>query len=201
MSKQRKDLERTIEHSISVEEDSRGRLARLADAVSRMRGGRRMDPDRMQLIGGGVLAGLGIIAILIGWYGAANTGFEFEQTPYLISGGILGLALCFLGGFVYFAYWVTRLVRESRSQADRLADILDQIAATLDSAGPIARRSTSRRPAIAGAGTEFVATKGGTFFHRPDCPVVAGRKNVRTVTSRTSSLDPCRICDPLATSA
>lgn len=156
-----------------------------------------MDPDRMQLIGGGILAVLGLVAILIGWYGAANTGFEFEQTPYLISGGILGLALCFLGGFVYFAYWVTRLVRESRSQAERAADVLDQIAAALEG-GAIAGGRPSRRPAIAGAGTEFVATRGGTFFHRPDCAVVAGRKNLRRVTARSAGLEPCRICDPLA---
>lgn len=187
-----------------MDEQSRGRLEGLRAAVWRMRGGRSMDADRMQLIGGGVLAVLGLVAILIGWYGAANTGLEFEQTPYLISGGMLGLALCFLGGFVYFAYWVTRLVRESRTQAERAAEILDQIAASLDGATlgngrrPPARAS-GRRPAIAGAGTEFVATKGGTFFHRPDCTVVAGRKNVRKVTSKRAGLEPCRICDPLAT--
>jgi hypothetical protein len=179
------------------EDGSRGRLEGLRDKVSRIRGGRRIDPDRMQLFGGGVLAVLGLIAIVIGWYGAANTGFEFEQTPYLISGGILGLALCFLGGFVYFAYWVTRLIRESRTQADRAADVLDQIAALLEAGALSGGRS--RRPAIAGAGAEFVATRGGAFFHRPDCTVVAGRKGLKHVTARTAGLEPCGICDPLAT--
>ncbi len=198
MSRRKKQLEDTIVERIDGEQ-SQGRLDRFGDAVSRLRGGRRMDADRMQLIGGGVLAVGGLIAILIGWYGAANTGFEFEQTPYVISGGILGLALCFLGGFVYFAYWVTRLVRESRAQADRAAEVLDQIASFLEEgARANGSRRAARRPAIAGAGTEFVATKGGAFFHRPDCPTVEGRKGLRSVTARTSGLDPCRICDPLS---
>ncbi|MEX2393495.1 MAG: hypothetical protein WD826_03340 [Actinomycetota bacterium] len=192
--------------------DDGGRLDRLSAAVSRMRGGRRMDTDRMQLIAGATLAVLGLAAIIIGWYGAANTGFEFEQTPYLISGGLLGVALVFLGGFVYFAYWVTRLVRESRAQADRAAEILDQIAATLDGAtignGSRSRATASRGPIAGGSGrggvgglpprTAFVATRGGAFFHRKDCDVVAGRTNLRKVTPKTAGLDPCRICDPLS---
>ena len=196
MSRRRKDLEETQVTPAMTDEPSSGRLERFGEAISRVRGGRRIDIDRAQLIGGAVLIVIGLIAILIGWYGAANTGLAFEQTPYLISGGLLGVALCFVGGFVYFAYWVTRLLRESRTQSERATEILDQIAAALEGA-TIGNGSRSRRREIAGAGAEFVATKGGTFFHRPDCSVVAGRGNLRKVTSKTASLEPCRICDPL----
>jgi hypothetical protein len=159
-----------------------------------LRGSRRWDVDRLQLIAGAVLIVGGLAAIIIGWYGAASTGFPFEQTPYLISGGLLGLALVFLGGFVYFAYWVARLVRESRDQSQRAAEILDQIAVSLNGAVPV----RSRRPVIAGgANGGFVATPGGTLFHRPDCTVVAGRPGLRRVKARTRGLEPCRICDPL----
>src|SRR5437764_10629993 len=109
-----------------------GRIERLSDAVSKIRGGRRMDPDRALLITGAVLAGLGLVAIVIGWYGTAHTAYGFEQMPYLISGGLLGVALVFLGGFVYFAYWVTRLVRETREQSQRAADLLEQITFSLN---------------------------------------------------------------------
>jgi hypothetical protein len=190
MSRRSKDLEDTAE-SVSV-----GRLDRLGEAVSRIRGGRRLNADRAQLVAGGALAILGLIAIVVGWYGAAHTGFGFEQTPYLISGGLLGLALCFLGGFVYFAYWVTRLVRESRAQSERAAEILGQIALTLDGNGTRAR-SRSRRPIAGGSVGQFVATRNGTFFHRHDCPTVRGRDKLRKVTARTRGLEPCRICDPL----
>jgi hypothetical protein len=189
----RRDLEDT------AESDAVGRLDKLGDAVSRIRGGRKIDIDRAQLIGGGVLAVLGIAAIIIGWMGAANTGFEFEQIPYLISGGLLGLALCFLGGFVYFAYWITRLVRESRDQSQRAAEILEQVVQSLNGHGPqvaASARGRSPRP-IAGGSGEFVATKSGTFFHVPSCSAVDGRTGLRKVTPQTRGLEPCRLCDPL----
>jgi hypothetical protein len=196
MSRRSEQLDETIES------DSVGRLDRLGEAVSRMRGGRRMDPDRLQLIVGGVLIVLGLVAIIVGWYGAANTGFSFEQTPYLISGGVLGLALCFLGGFVYFAYWVTRLVRESRTQAERAAELLDQIVTTLGDGAAVRNGGRnggrSRRQPSTGTTDSFVATKTGTLFHRPDCTVVAGRDKLRRVSAKTPGLQPCGICDPLA---
>lgn len=180
----------------TAEQESVGRLEKLGDAVSRIRGGRHIDPDRLQLIAGAVLTFIGLAAILLGWYGAASTGIPFEQTPYLISGGLLGVALVFLGGFVYFAYWVTRLVRESRAQSERAADILDQIAETLNGSGPPTRRRAARP--IAGAGNGgFVATSKGNLFHRPNCTVVAGRQKLRRVTASTRGLEPCAICDPL----
>lgn len=182
--------------------DSVGRLDKLGDAVSRIRGGRRIDIDRAQLIGGGALAVLGLVAIIVGWMGAANTGFEFEQIPYLISGGLLGLALCFLGGFVYFAYWITRLVRESREQSARAAEILEQVVQSLNGHGPQVAASSRRSPRpIAGGSGEFVATKSGTFFHRTDCSTVEGRTGLRKVTPHTRGLQPCRLCDPLSDSA
>jgi hypothetical protein len=190
MPRKRADLEDTSES------EAIGRVDRLGEAVSRLRGGRRIDMDRAHLIGGGVLAVLGLVAIILGWYGAANTGFEFEQLPYLISGGLLGVALCFLGGFVYFAYWVTKLVRESRSQSERAAEILDQIAESLNGSGPRPARRTVRTIA-GGSDGAFVATRNGNLFHRADCSAVAGRQRLRRVTAQTRGLEPCALCDPL----
>jgi len=165
-----------------------GRMERLTDAVSKIRGGRRIDTDRTQLIVGGVLAVLGLVAIVIGWYGTAHTAYGFEQMPYLVSGGLLGLALVFLGGFVYFAYWVTRLVRESRDQAARTADLLEQL---------VNANGNGTKPSARTNGT-LVATRNGNLFHRPDCQVVAGRSGLRRVSASTRGLEPCAICDPLA---
>jgi hypothetical protein len=172
-----------------------GRLERLRESVGSIRGSRGLDADRLMLALGAILIVGGLVAIIIGWWGAANTGFPFEQTPYLISGGMLGLALVFLGGFVYFAYWVTRLMRESRTQSDRASDLLDRIAETLDGAalgnGSNPRGRSSVRTA------EFVATRSGSQFHRPDCPVVAGKSGLRKVSGSARGMTPCRICDPL----
>lgn len=189
MTKTRDDLEDTAPHSV-------GRLERLTEAVSRIRGGRRLDTDRIQLAAGGVLVVLGIVAIILGWYGASHTGYPFEQTPYLISGGLLGVGLLFLGGFVYFAYWMTRLMRESRTQSQRASELLDRIAETLDGAAS-SNGSRARSRSNPGPTGTFVATRNGTQFHRRDCPVVAGRDNLRRVQATAKGMQPCRICDPL----
>lgn len=175
--------------------ESVGRMERLRERVGRVRGSRGFDPDRLLLALGAILIVGGLVAIVIGWWGAANTGFPFEQTPYLISGGLLGVALVFLGGFVYFAYWVTRLIRESRTQSDRASDLLDRIAETLDGAA-IGNGSNPRGRSSVRTGA-FVATRSGTQFHRPECPVVAGRSGLRRVSATARGMTPCRICDPL----
>ena len=56
---------------------------------------------------GGIIAPLGLIVVLLGWWGASQTPYVFEQVPYLISGGCSGSALVFLGSFFYFTHWVT----------------------------------------------------------------------------------------------
>ena len=61
---------------------------RLADAARRL-GRRRIteDPQRLLLVGGGLLVALGIAAIGLGYWGTAHTGRLFLQVPYLMSGG------------------------------------------------------------------------------------------------------------------
>jgi hypothetical protein len=147
-------------------------------------------PDRWLLVVGGVLMPLGIVFILLGWVGASRTPLPFEQTPYLISGGLLGLALVFAGGFVYFAYWQTVRIRESREQTQQLAASLGRLEALLQVSGVATVGGT--------AAATYVATENGSIFHRQDCTVVAGRTDLRRVDPDRDGLAPCRICDPLA---
>ena len=67
---------------------------------------------------GGFLMPLGLAVIGIGWYGAAHTGYVFEQLPYLISGGLFGLGLTFCGALIFFSSWLARLVQLQREQAE-----------------------------------------------------------------------------------
>jgi hypothetical protein len=84
--------------------------------------------DRWLLIVGGILAPVGIVVVVIGWYGAAHTAYEFEQLPYVISGGLLGLGLILIGCFLYFAYWLTQLVKEHREQSAAILAALERLA-------------------------------------------------------------------------
>jgi hypothetical protein len=185
------------------------RQERLATRVGglRVRQHKLASRDNWMLIIGGALVPLGVVLILLGWLGASATPLVFEQVPYLISGGVLGLALVFVGGFVYFAYWLTLLVRENRSTREDLVAVLSRMERLLEegslkegSLGQGSRKARSTRTARTPAGSyagELVATKTGSMIHRPDCVAVDGRDNLRAVTDDTTGLTPCRLCDPL----
>ena len=118
---------------------SASRRARFRDAVGRL-ADRSTSADlvRWMLIPGSLCVLLGIVAIVLGWYGAANTAREIEQIPYLISGGVLGLALVLLGGLLLVAtFWVAilrKLQQEANDRADAsVADLEDRVT-TLESA-------------------------------------------------------------------
>lgn len=154
--------------------------ARLAESTSHLRGRSRVPVDRWFQLIGGVLLGVGLIAILAGWYGASHTTREWRQTPYVVSGGLLGLGLIFIGGFSYFSYWMTRLVEESRRQTFYL-----------ESMEAMLRRQ------VQGDRPEAVVTTENGVAHRADCPVIAGRTDMRAVPPGETGLRPCPMCEPV----
>ncbi len=82
------------------------------------------------LIISSVLMTLGLSAILLGWIGAARSTHIEEQLPYLISGGLLGLALSIIGAVTLFAQWLTVLIKEERTrEVARRRDHLELMAA------------------------------------------------------------------------
>jgi len=120
------------------------RQAQLAAAVATLRRRASIGTDRVLLIAGAVLIPLGVVIILLGWFGAAHDYHLYSQMSYLISGGVLGLGFIVVGGFCYFGYWLTRQVVEGRAQADRLAESL----AASNGCWPPAVRSAAARPAL-----------------------------------------------------
>src|SRR3954470_1738200 len=73
---------------------------------------------------GAILMPLGIIAIMLGWYGVAHTKYQYNQLPYVVSGGLLRLGLIFLGGFLYLRAWFGKTGNKQRESAQRLADTM-----------------------------------------------------------------------------
>jgi len=147
--------------------------------------------DRTLLTIGSILMPLGAVLVLLAWYGASHTTRLFEQVPYMISGGLMGIVLVIAGGFCYFGFFLARLLSTSREMLDsllRLEERFESIGLSADA--PAARGA--RLPLV-----PLVATKSGTMFHRPDCPTVAGKPaaELRSVRS-TDGLTPCRICVP-----
>src|SRR3954451_19126182 len=144
---------------------SEGRFTRLMQQVRSLRTRSLFGQlDVWMLVAGSILMPLGVVLIVLGWIGASRTPLPFEQNDYLISGGVLGLALVIAGGFVYFGYWQTVRVRESREQARELTAALGRVEALLRSGDSVTGGGT----ATVGS---FVATASGSIFHRPDCTV------------------------------
>ncbi|HVA74282.1 MAG TPA: hypothetical protein VNF71_06920 [Acidimicrobiales bacterium] len=211
----------------------------LIGAAAKLRSRRRrpFPIETVLLVAGGLLLPIGIIVIIVGWYGSAHTFHTYEQNDYLISGGLLGLGLVFIGGFLYFGYWMTRQIRTSTTANQQMLQALGRIEAQLGAgangkhtvaplgvsaaaiAPPRGRSARARSkvadettekdaaPRPAGRGAEpaaaaatttipLVATERGNLIHRPDCPVVANKDNLRAVGPHEPGFRPCQICSP-----
>src|SRR2546423_8965279 len=129
------------------------------------------------------VAGLGLI--WAGWNGAASYNDIRKQFPYLISGGIAGLALVVIG--------VGLMVIQSQ-RADRV-----QLEANLIELRAILERMTSvPRANGAEADPATFVVAGPNAYHRPSCKLVAGR-DLRKLTpeqAAAAGLAPCRTCRP-----
>jgi multisubunit Na+/H+ antiporter MnhG subunit len=172
-------------------------ILRLADGVRALRtgGGKLKWSERQLLYLAGIIAPLGLILVLLGWYGASHTPNLFEQVPYMISGGLFGLGLCFIGSIFYFAHWLTELVREQRAQSAALLEAITHLE-TVIARTAVVERAGEPAGGVAEHGP-LVATAKGTMAHRPECVVVAGKGEVRPVTPDDGLL-PCKLCDPYA---
>ena len=124
------------------------------------------------------VAGLGLI--WAGWNGAATYNDVRKQFPYLISGGIGGLALVVIG---------VGLMLIQSQRADRV-----QIEANLVELRAILGRLAA--PDVVASGDTALVVAGPSAYHRPDCKLVEGR-GLRTMTpeqAEAAGLEPCRTC-------
>jgi hypothetical protein len=71
------------------------------------------------------LVALGAVALLVGWWGISGTGLAAEQNPYLISGGLVGIALIGIGCTV----WLSADLQDEWRRLDAVEDRLAQLVA------------------------------------------------------------------------
>lgn len=191
--------EADIERDDESKRSGTGRLAtfaRMAGIAKRDRSIRYWTLDRILAFLALIMLPAGLGAIILGWLGAANTPFLFEQVPYLISGGLLGVGLMLMGGLLYVGSWLARLAEQSRDEADKVRELVEVLRADLAATPGRAAEAVAR--SSAGLPVHLVATPTGTMFHRPDCSVVASREDLREVDpDAESGMKPCKMCDPL----
>jgi hypothetical protein len=104
------------------------RLQRLAAVVDGARRGRTDRSVRkvMQVLGMLTMA-FGFFCIVLGWYGASHSPYLFQEVPYLISGGLLGVALVIGGGVTVRCAWSLRQVEEDRRNALAIVRSIDRL--------------------------------------------------------------------------
>ena len=129
---------------------------------------------------------IGLAAILLGWNGAAGNLDLRAQLPYIVSGGMIGIAFVIVGA----ALMVTQSAREDRQ---RLESLLLQLVDAQHAAAGSVDRIPSDADGLYAAGT--------ASYHLPTCRLVDGREEVSYVTAAEAAardLKPCRVCQPEA---
>lgn len=114
------------------------RRARFRDAVAGLSARARSgDLLRMLLLPASTLVVLGFGLMILGWWGAAHTHREVEQIPYLISGGLIGLALVVLGGLLLAtAVWMASLQRMRQQSDERMQAHLAELLEAMQQVAP-----------------------------------------------------------------
>ena len=123
------------------------RDARLADGAAALAGRGRhpvLRNPHLLLAVAATLMTAGIVAILLAWLGIARSTMVEEQLAYLVSGGVLGLALVTIGALTFFSHWLTVLIQTNREQTELLREVRDHQRAQPVEVAPPARRPAKR---------------------------------------------------------
>ena len=96
----------------------------------------------------------GLIALVAGWFGVSGTGLPAEQNPYLISGGVAGIALIAIGCTV----WLSSDMQDEWRRLDALEDLVTELLAAQGRAPDGAAANRHPNGSVAGESTDAVAT-------------------------------------------
>lgn len=143
-----------------------------------------------RLVSAAVLLVAGIVMVLLGWYGAANTNILTEQIPYLISGGLLGLGLIVVAGVLASAAALERENRELRADLRRLFVGAGRIGPTRLGTESFAKEGGSPNG-------QLYVVPGGRSYHLAGCPILEGKAGVKEIPPEEApSYSPCKLCEP-----
>jgi hypothetical protein len=137
----------------------------------------------------------GLAVIWAGWNGAASYNDIRKQFPYMISGGLGGLALVVIG----VGLMVIQSQRADRVQLEsnlvELRNILERMGAAPAASG--AEASTAS-PGGAPEPPAGLVVAGPNAYHRPTCKLVAGRdlRKMPAEQAEAAGLEACRTCAP-----
>ena len=130
------------------------------------------------------LVGAGVLLLVLGWYGVSGESLTAKQLPYLVSGGLGGIALIVLAAALLTTQDVHRQLERLDRVEQRVGTLYDLLVEELV-------------PAALDA-AEVVRVDGGQTYHRPTCPLVAGKQTAPLGAADRLALAPCDVCGPAA---
>lgn len=146
---------------------------------------------------GYILTGVGFLLLIVGYLGVSREIYVGRQIPYVVSGGLFGVALVSLGSRLLL---IEDLRRDS-GRLDRLEKAVVELHQTLLTRPDAPHPGYAPAERVNGQVTDkLVVVPGGESFHRADCPVLEGKGSKRSVTPETAQrrgLHACPLCQPL----
>jgi hypothetical protein len=135
---------------------------------------------------GYILAGLALI--FLGWNGAASYDRAESQLPYVISGGVGGLALVVVG----VGLLIVQAQRANRASTEA------NIAELREAVDRLAQAGTSA-PRVSGGAGDVIVVASPSSYHRAGCHLIEGRTGLTPIPlpdAEARGLEACRICEP-----
>ena len=131
----------------------------------------------------------GVALIFLGWNGAASYDRVESQMPYLISGGLAGVALVIIGAGLLIV----------QAQRVNRAETAAEIAGLREVIERLAEGGGAATPKVSGGSGDVAVVAGPNSYHQGDCRVVEGQPGATTMfrsDAKQQRLTPCRICEP-----
>lgn len=143
---------------------------------------------------GWALALLGVIALLVAWAGVSGEIFVARQMPYVVSGGLGGIALIVLAGVLLGTHDLYGYAR----RLDVLEQKVDDIHRVLVMAWDDRAGATIHDGRAAGDGLLVAALPKGASYHRLDCVAVQGKAADQMPAQQAVrlGLSSCKLCEP-----
>ena len=121
----------------------------------------------------------GAVLIVLAYLGASRQSIVAKQIPYLVSGGLGGLAFVSVGAALLIA---ERTAAHTAAVERQLMQLVDLLTEPIESGEP-----------------GLVAVPGSQWYHRPDCQLARDKPGVQALTPAEvaqQGLSPCPVCAP-----